>query len=72
MEIVFWSLFSYSSNLLIDLVPVLNKIILIMLLLVTVLTQFKPHYGLVPVLNKIVLLTFIWSLFSHSSNLIID
>ena len=29
---------------LIDLVPVLNKIILIMFLLVTVLTQFKPHY----------------------------
>ena len=44
MEVNFWSLFSHSSNLFIDLVPVLNKIILITLLLVTVLTQFKPHY----------------------------
>ena len=35
----------------------LNKSILIMSLLVTVLTQFKPRYWLVPVLNIIVILT---------------
>ena len=35
----------------------LNKSILIMSLLVTILTQFKPHYWLVPVLNIIVILT---------------
>ena len=29
LEVTFWSLFSHSSNLIIDLVPVLNKIILI-------------------------------------------
>ena len=38
LEVTFWSLFSHSSNLIIDLVPALNKIILIPWLLVNVLT----------------------------------